>query len=513
MERAGDWRTLGHMHDIHVRNSYTEAGTIQAGTRAWQPTPAPTAIAAATPAKPPAQDRELLLLDAGSMADLRGRIAYLAESASTQPGADVHRLAVALQRELTGAPVRAAVVVSEGQAVNRLTKLLAALDGGERTVLDVAGGIFAGRADDTPRIGFLFPGQGYGRGDAGGALSEQFATVRDVRRRFTVPEGADPAATEVAQPRIALGSVAGLRVMSLLGIDATMAVGHSLGELAALHWAGAIREADLMALARVRGAIMARACAGTGAMASLAAGGAEVDLVLAGEPVVIAGYNGPAQTVVAGPADAVERVRAAAVERGIKAIKLAVSDAFHSPAMAPAADELHAYLAEQRFRAPTGRVVSTVTGDVLAEDADLKQLLVSQLCDPVRFQQALTRMAEGVDLLVEVGPGRVLSGLATKIVPGVPVIPLLTDGASLSGVLSAVAAAYVLGAPVRHDLLSTAGSADTAHRFVRRTRSFVPGRELVADAELCADSDPYVAEHRLGTEPQFPAVLALEAIA
>jgi malonyl CoA-acyl carrier protein transacylase len=501
------------MHDIHVRNSYLEAGKIHTGALAWQPARAPAPTPAAAPAKPPAQDRELLLLDAGSIADLRGRIAYLAESASTEPGADVHRLAVTLQRELTGAPVRAAVVVSEGQAVDRLTKLLAALDAGERTVLDLAGGVFAGRADDTARIGFLFPGQGSGRGDAGGALAQHFATVRDVRRRFTVPEGADPAATEVAQPRIALGSVAGLRVLSLLGIEATMAVGHSLGELAALHWAGAMREADLMALASARGAIMAGACAGTGAMASLAAGGAEVERVLAGEPVVIAGYNGPAQTVVAGPADAVERVRAAATDRGIKAIKLAVSDAFHSPAMAPAADELRAYLAGQRFRTPAGRVVSTVTGDVLTEDVDLKQLLVSQLCDPVRFHQALTRMAAEVDLLIEVGPGRVLSGLAAKTVPGVPVIPLLTDGASLSGVLNAVAAAYVLGAPVRHDQLSSAGSADAAHRFVSRTRSFVPGRELVAEAELCADSDPYVAEHRLGTEPQFPAVLALEAIA
>ena len=484
------------MHDIHVRNSYVEAGQIHTGAR--------------RPAAP-VQDRELLLLDASSIAELRGRIALLAESASSEAGADVKGLALTLQRELTGGPVRAAVVVSADQTVDRLTKLLAALDGGARTVLDVTGGIFAGRADGTSRIGFLFPGQGSGRGDDGGALAARFATVQDLRSRFTVPTGADPAATEVAQPRIALGSIAGLRVMSLLGIEATMAVGHSLGELAALHWAGAMREADLMALAGKRGAIMARACAGTGAMASCAASGDEVTPALAGEPVVIAGYNGPAQTVVAGPADAVERVRAAAAERGIKSTRLAVSDAFHSPAMAPAAAGLGRYVAEQRFRPLTGQVVSTVTGGVLSADTDLKQLLVSQLCDPVRFHQALTRMAADVDVLIEVGPGRVLSGLAAKIAPGVPVIPLITDGASPSGVLTAAAAAYVLGAPLRHDQLFGAGAEPT--RFVSRTRVFVPGRELIADADLCADSDPYVAEHKLGTEPQFPAVLALEAMA
>jgi enediyne polyketide synthase len=107
-----------------------------------------------------------------------------------------------------------------------------------------------------------------------------------------------PDSTIVAQPRITMSSVAGLRVLSLLGIEAAAAVGHSLGELTALHWAGAMTESELFALAAARGRVMMEASEGGGAMAGIGAGPDEVEPLLRGEPVVIAGYNGPAQTVI-----------------------------------------------------------------------------------------------------------------------------------------------------------------------------------------------------------------------
>ena len=188
-------------------------------------------------------------------------------------------------------------------------------------------------------------------------------------------------------------------------------------------------------------------------MAGIGAGPDEVEPLLRGEPVVIAGYNGPAQTGISGPAEAVERVREAAAANGLRAARVPVSHAFHSPAVAPAAAKLDSYLAGRQFQPLARRVLSTLTGDVLPADADLRQLLVRQVREPVRFSQALSRMAPEVDLLIEVGPGRVLSGLAARITPDTPVIPLNTDGPSLSGLLSAVAAAYVLGMTVRHDRL------------------------------------------------------------
>jgi enediyne polyketide synthase len=405
-----------------------------------------------SPAAPQA-DRELLLVDGDNPAQLRARVAYLAELSGRLAPAELGTLAATLQARLAGRPARAAVVAaSPDQARERFGKLLTVLPG---TVVDASGGVFLGHGRGTPGIGLLFPGQGSGKGD-GGALARRFETVAELYRTVTLPASDDPAATIVAQPRITRYSVAGLRVLSLLEIPAVAATGHSLGELGALHWAGAMTEAELFALAAERGRVMMHASEGGGAMAGIGADPDVVEPLLSGEPVVIAGYNGPGQTVISGPAEAVERVREAAAATGVKTARIRVSHAFHSPLVAPAAAGLDRYLAGQRFRPLARCVLSTVTGDVLPADADLRQLLVSQVREPVRFSQAVTRMAAGVDLLIEVGPGRVLSGLAARIAPDTPVIPLSTDGPSLSGVLGAAAAAWVLGVRVRHDRLITA---------------------------------------------------------
>ena len=404
------------------------------------------------------RDTELLVLDGGNLADLRGRIAYLAEVTGRLAPAELGALAATLQRGLSGRPVRAAVVAtSPERASARLARLLTMLDRGDHAAIDVTGGVFLGEGSGQPSIGYLFPGQGSGKGDDGGALARRFETVRDLYRTVTLPASDDPAATIVAQPRITRSSVAGLRVLSLLGIEATAAAGHSLGELTALHWAGAMTEAELFALAAARGRVMMDASEGGGAMAGIGAGPDEVEPLLSDEPVVIAGYNGPAQTVISGPAEPVERVREAAAANGVKAARVRVSHAFHSAAVAPAAAGLDTYLAGRPFRPLARRVHSTVTGDVLPADADLRQILVRQVREPVRFSQALGGMAPRADLLIEVGPGRVLSGLAARITPDTPVIALSTDGPSLTGVVSAAAAAYVLGMPVRHDLLTADG--------------------------------------------------------
>ncbi len=405
------------------------------------------------------QDCEVLLLDAESTADLRGKVAGLAELCERLAFAELGDLAATLARKPGGGPVRAAVVASSpDQAAERLGKLLPLLtelsaDGTPR-VIDVAGGLFAaslseGSEAGAPRIGYLFPGQGSGTGTEG-ALRRRFGAV--LPAPFTAPADGDVVATAVAQPRIVRSSVDGLRILSRLGIEADAAAGHSLGELTALHWAGAMDEASLVELATERGRVMAEASAGGGAMAGIAAGPDVVESLLDGaEDVVIAGYNGPNQTVISGPAGAVEKVCRVAADAGHTIARIRVSHAFHSPAVEPAAAGLGRYLAGREFQPLTGRVLSTVTGAALPDDTDVPELLIRQVRDPVRFSQAVAAMADGVDLLVEVGPGRVLSGLAEQIAPDVPVVAVDTDGPSLAGLLSAVAAAYVLGAPVRPD--------------------------------------------------------------
>jgi enediyne polyketide synthase len=405
------------------------------------------------------QDSEVLLLDAASTADLKGRVAGLAALCQRLSFAEVGDLAATLARELGDGPVRAAVVAANpDQAAERLSALVELIDSGISKAVDAAGGLFLGHAAGPTRIGYLFPGQGSGRGTEG-AVRRRF---RNLGPAFTVPADADVVATAVAQPRIVSSSVDGLRILGLLGIEAEGAVGHSLGELTALHWAGAMDQAALLALATERGRVMTQASAGGGAMASIAAGPEQVEPLLLkvnqanGQEdieVVVAGYNSPGQTVISGPAEAVERVCRAAVAIDLVASQLAVSHAFHSPMVAPAATGLDRYLTGREFEPVGRRVVSTVTGDELPADADLRDLLVRQVREPVRFSAAVGQLAAGCDLLIEVGPGRVLSGLAAGVAPDVPVVPLDTDGSSLAGLLSAAAAAYVLGAQVRTDLL------------------------------------------------------------
>ena len=137
---------------------------------------------------------------------------------------------------------------------------------------------------------------------------------------------------------------------------------------------------------------------------------------IAGLPVVIAGYNGPEQTVVAGPVDAVEqacrgrRRRRAERDPAARVARLPLA-----AGGAGAADAFGGALAAEPFGRVRRRVVSTVTGDVLAPDTDVPALLRRQITDPVLFAQAVELAAKDVDLLVEVGPGRVLSGLAAEV--------------------------------------------------------------------------------------------------
>jgi enediyne polyketide synthase len=140
--------------------------------------------------------------------------------------------------------------------VERLQTVVDALDAGETTLFSPDGHSMLGHAKGPGRVGFLFPGQGSGRGTSGGALRRRFAEVDEVYQSASLPTSGDMVATEVAQPRIVTGAMAALRALSLLGIEATVAVGHSLGEIAALHWAGAMDEETLLRVARVRGQTM-----------------------------------------------------------------------------------------------------------------------------------------------------------------------------------------------------------------------------------------------------------------
>ena len=243
---------------------------------------------------------------------------------------------------------------------------------------------------------------------------------------FEGPEG-DLVPTEIQQPAILTTSIALLRALEerVPSLAPAFVAGHSLGEYSALVAAGALALEDAVPLVHARGRFMQQAVAhGAGAMAAIL--GASPDAVAGacrdaeeatGEVVTPANFNSPQQTVIAGTAAAVERACEMALEQGAKrAIPLKVSAPFHCSLMAPAAEQLAVELKPITFQDATPPVVTNVEAAPNADPARVKGLLEQQVTAPVRFTEMVEELTElGVDQLLEVGPGRVLSGLVARI--------------------------------------------------------------------------------------------------
>ncbi|WP_153535875.1 type I polyketide synthase [Actinomadura macrotermitis] len=424
------------------------------------------------------QDAELFCLDADSPAALAERASALAPIAAAAARSELPDLAAHLAGRLRRRAWRAAVVAnSPAGLAAALGQVAEIAEAGAERHLDPAAGVFVGGPAGLPRIVYLFPGQGSGTRSDGGALRRRFETVEELYELAALPAGGDQVETAVAQPRIATASAAGLRLLAALGVEAQAAVGHSLGEITALHWAEAFDEAALLRVTGARGRTMSELADGDGEMASIAADVATVEELLAGDAggVVVAGHNGPRQTVVSGRAADLLRVIGAATRAGLQAVRIPVSHAFHSPLVAPAAEAFAAHLAGEPVAPVRRQVFSTVTGaPVAGTPDDLRALLREQITAPVRFAGALEAAAAGADLLIEVGPGQVLTQLAREIVD-VPAVATRTDEDTLAGLLNALGAAFAAGAGVDVDELF-------ADRLIR---PFDPDADPVFIANFC----------------------------
>ncbi len=232
--------------------------------------------------------------------------------------------------------------------------------------------------------------------------------------------------TEKQQPAILTTSIAALRALEeRLSIRPAYVAGHSLGEYSALVAAGAIASDSAAALVNARGRFMQEAVPeGEGAMAAILGATPEIirDACRAaaaeiGQVVSPANYNSPAQTVIAGAVAAVERAIALAKQAGAKkAVALPVSAPFHCALMQPAADKLASEMAQLSFSKPTVPIVTNVEAEPNDEAERIPALLEQQVTAPVRFNESVARLASlGVTHVLELGPGRVLSGLVARI--------------------------------------------------------------------------------------------------
>ncbi|HEY0838657.1 MAG TPA: PfaD family polyunsaturated fatty acid/polyketide biosynthesis protein, partial [Vulgatibacter sp.] len=337
-----------------------------------------------------------------------------------------------------------------------------------------AGGIWYGEGEPAGKLAFVFPGQGAQHvgmlRDLANVFPEMLAAVEgcEVAEAIYPAPTFDPKVreeraalltrTENAQPARGAVERGALGVLSRFGVRADATAGHSFGELVALHAAGRLSSSDLAALAKARGELMAKGGGDLGSMLAVHAPLAQIESMIAeaGLELVLANRNAPEQGVLSGPTADIEAAAKLCKERGLRASRLQVGAAFHSPLVAEAAKGLGEALATVEIFPGSASVFANSTGGVYPPDLDeARELLANQLARPVRFAEMVEAMwADGVRTFVEVGPKAILTGLVRSILGDKTHLALALDAGAgrrsglfdLASVLAALAAE---GRPVR----------------------------------------------------------------
>lgn len=286
------------------------------------------------------------------------------------------------------------------------------------------------------KTAFLFSGQGSQYPQMGLELAEKYPGSAkilecgsdimgfDLKDKLANASAEELSQTRLSQPAIFTVSLLALNAARENGIDNCAVAGHSLGEYAAMYASNVLSMEDAFKAIKLRSEAMAKAAENQkGAMAAIiGCTNEEIEQVISGLGgfAAPANYNSPVQTVIAGEEAAVDEAIAKFGEMGRRSVKLAVSAAFHTKLMKPAADEFKASISGFAFSAPNCAYYSNLYGNKLDTLPDMPDYLAKHICSPVRFVDELNAMqADGIDTYVELGPNKVLSGLVRKTLKGV----------------------------------------------------------------------------------------------
>jgi [acyl-carrier-protein] S-malonyltransferase len=297
-------------------------------------------------------------------------------------------------------------------------------------------------------IAAVFPGQGSqfaGMADpwtghpASRAVLDEASSAMGLDLVGSCRDEAALSTTDFVQPALLACDVAAFRVLEAFGVAFAGAAGHSLGEFAALVAAGVLDLAPTLALVVVRGrAMQAAGEERPGTMSAILGIGTEeaarlCDLAGGGDELLVANENSPQQVVISGSIPAVERAESICAERKIRAVRLKVAGAFHSPLMEPAVTPLSEEIDAVAFHPPRLPVASNVTGALVDDPEELRRLLKRHVVSPVRWQSCVQALAAaGADTFVEAGPGDVLTKLAKRTAPGSTAVAIGSPDAAAS---------------------------------------------------------------------------------
>jgi enediyne polyketide synthase len=417
------------------------------------------------------QETEVFAFAAASLAELQKKVQSAARMAKGLSACEITDLAAHLSESVQPKlPVRGTVVAS---APDQLVEYLGLLEKRLREAPPAQGEavslqgqqIWIGNGVNKSQIGFLFPGQGSQKLNMARSLVERYEWARKLLEQADEccqSVGVEPisqfiyrstdrainqaqldewsgklANTEIAQPAICLASLLWMKFLKKLGIEPKAVGGHSLGELVAFHAAGTFDETTLLSLAAVRGKLMSTSTinGSSGTMASLACS-IEIARKLLDQVdgyVDVANINSPGQTVISGEKASIEQVIELAASRQIQSRRLAVSNGFHSALVADAAERLKACdIIPETIELTEVSLFSSIDGEQVSSGCCPREHFGQQITSPVAFISLVQAMTSCCDLLIEVGPGKVLSGLVDNICQSVHPICLPVESRSES---------------------------------------------------------------------------------